>query len=73
MKKQVCKKCGSENGFFIKTPVTGHTTTVYDSNGIIDEEQGRHFDTVLYKGNSKNAFCVDCFAYVGKTKDLVQD
>ncbi|EAE5023177.1 hypothetical protein G7498_001058 [Listeria monocytogenes] len=65
-----CKSCGSVNGFYTNENVVGgHVIGIYNADGSWGDNSGMYDGLITVAG--KNAYCVDCYCYVGKTKDLV--
>lgn len=74
MKKVVCKYCGSDKGFFIKTQIYGSSATYFNSDGsyaMEGENTGLH-DGLQYK-YGKNIYCGECRRRIAKVTDIERD
>lgn len=61
MSKIKCPKCGFEDGFYIKTQVTGSTRVYYGSDGnyLMDGTNSAIYDHLNHK-DGKVAYCMEC-------------
>ncbi|MCR1952985.1 hypothetical protein NSA50_18455 [Clostridium sp. DSM 100503] len=61
MAKVKCPKCGSDDGFYIKTQVTGSTRVCYDGEGVylMDGANSAIYDHLNHK-DGKVAYCMEC-------------
>lgn len=70
MKKVICKYCGSDEGFFIKTQIYGHADIYYNNDGTysLNGLNASAHDSLTYK-HGKNVYCSNCEKQIGKTYD----
>ncbi|WP_338631626.1 hypothetical protein [Clostridium baratii] len=71
MKKIICKHCGSNEGFFIKTQIYGSVETYFNSNGTyaMEGENMALHDNLDYK-YGKNIYCGACRRFIDKVVNV---
>lgn len=66
----ICPHCESQEGFYTREQVRGTATVRYTEQGHYASENGHIYDYLTHSGG-KNAYCLDCKKYVGKSADLI--
>lgn len=65
-----CKHCNSTLGFYVNDVIVhGNVISCYNFDGT-EGDNSAMFDGLTTKPG-KDAYCLDCDGYVGKTKDLL--
>ena len=65
----VCPHCKAVEGFYVRERITGIATINYTELGDYASEQSSMYDYLNHSGG-KNAYCVKCEKYIGKSEKL---
>lgn len=65
-----CPRCKSDRGFYTKEQVRGTATPRYTKDGHYARINEHLYDSLIHSGG-KNAFCLKCDSYIGKSENLI--